>query len=100
MAKAEQTPTPKPQHKASYARDKQTGRWNVRVTGPHANRFAGRTIPVTKNNDNEPSMETLVAVLWSGPDKDPQSGEPTGKMAAIYSFEPKPKDEQADEIPF
>lgn len=88
------------QHKATYAKDKYTGGWRIRVVGPHANRFAGRVVPVIKRDDSEEN-ETLADLVWAGPDLDPDTKEPTGKgMAAIYNFTPKPKDEDSDEIPF
>ena len=62
-------------HIAKFARLK-NGSWGVRVTGPHAEVFAGRTVPVTKRSGEEVSM-TLSKMLWTG----------TGKFgkSAIYS---------------
>lgn len=101
MAKtsSESATTPKPRHRASYSRDKQTGGWNIRVAGPEANKFAGRVVPVTRNNSTETTNEMLKTLLWSGPDKD-MNGKETGQIAALYSFDARPKDEVVDEIPF
>lgn len=87
-------------HKATYAKDKFTGGWKVRVVGPQANRFAGRVVPVIRKDDSEES-ETLEDLVWSGPDTDPDTGEPTGRgIAALYNFTPKPKGESDEEILF
>lgn len=76
----------KRQHKATYARDKRDGGWNIRVQGPSANKFAGRDVPVTRFDLTE-GTETLDTLLWFGKDKD------TGENVALYSFTPKPKEE-------
>lgn len=79
-------------HKAAYSTDKRKGGYLIRVEGPRAGDFAGRTIPVTKKNGDE-SMETLTRLIWKGVDT--ESHKPVG----LYSFEPKPREEE-DEIPF
>ena len=84
---------PKPQHKATYARDKKKGGYLVRVQGPHAAKFAGREVPVTRMDDSQ-SPEKLTALIWSGTDQE------TGKPVALYQFEARPKDDLVDEIPF
>lgn len=90
--------TPKRQHKATYATDKKKGGYLVRVIGPHAPDFVGRTIPVTRRDDSE-SMEKLTRLIWSGTDDGTPDKPGTGKPAALYAFEAKPKDIE-DEIPF
>jgi hypothetical protein len=80
------------QHRATYSRDKIKGGYIINVTGPQANRFAGRTVPITLKNGDK-SEEKLTDLIWSGTNDD-------GKYCAIYHFEPKPKDELNDEIPF
>lgn len=95
----ETTGAPKPQHKATYARDKRKGGYNVRVVGPYPEKFAGRIIPVSTQG-GDVHDEKLIALLWTGVDLDPQNGVPTGKQAALYSFEPRPRDAAADELPF
>lgn len=84
---------PKPQHKATYARDKKKGGYLVRVTGPNASKFAGREVPVTRMDDSV-ETEKLTALIWSGTDTE------TSKPVALYSFEARPRDELKDEIPF
>ena len=86
------TATPKRAHKATYATDKRNGGYLVRVIGPHAGRFAGRVVPVTRR-DNTETEEKLVRLLWSG--KDDESGAPV----SLYTFAARPK-ELDDEIPF
>lgn len=81
------------QHRATYARDNRKGGYIIRVSGPHAGAFAGRTVPVTRKDGSE-SDEVLQDLIWSGPDK--ESGEPV----ALYSFVPRPRDEDIEELPF
>jgi hypothetical protein len=78
-------------HRATYASDKRNGGFNVRVVGPHANEFAGEEVPV-KTKSGEEHMEKLIKVLWSGADIDPETKQPTGYNAALYSFEARPKE--------
>lgn len=78
-------------HKATYARDKKTGGYLVRVVGPNAGEFAGETVPVETKAGDE-NMEELDQLVWSGPDKDPESGELTGRNAALYKFVPRPRE--------
>src|SRR5262245_33463975 len=80
-------------HKATYARDKQKGGYIIRVEGPTPNRYAGREVPVERRDGSE-SFEKLTALLWTGTD-----GE-SGKLVALYSFEPRPKTEEVDDLPF
>jgi len=81
------------QHKATYAKDKHRGGYIIRVIGPNANRFAGRTVPVVRKDDSEDN-EKLTDLIWTGTDN--ESGQPV----ALYNFEPKPKDEVLDDLPF
>jgi hypothetical protein len=74
-------------HKATYARDNKKGGYLIRVEGPHAAKFAGTEVPVTRM-DNSESNEKLNRMIWSGTDKE------TGKPVALYSFEPKPQVEE------
>jgi len=80
------------QHKASYARDRRKGGYIIRVEGPHANRFAGREVPVVTMAGKE-TMELLEELLWTGTDEKSQ------KPVALYTFKPRPQ-EFDDEIPF
>jgi hypothetical protein len=87
------TPAAKRQHKATYARDKKKGGYIIRVIGPNAASFAGREVPVTRMDDSE-SMEKLIALIWSGTDEE------TSRPVALYSFEARPKEKTADDLPF
>lgn len=80
-------------HKATYARDKKNGGWLVRVIGPNANAFAGREVPVSVNNGGE-HTEKLKRLIWTGVDTGFDDNPGTGKPAALYSFEQKPKEEK------
>lgn len=82
-----------PSHKATYARDKKKGGYLIRVQGPNAAKFAGREVPVTRMDDSS-TMEKLTALIWSGIDTE------SGKPVALYNFEPRPRDDINDEIPF
>lgn len=83
--------TKKREHKATYAADKRSGGWMVRISGPNANRFAGKSIPVTLKDGSEHS-ETLEKVVWTGKDKE------SGENVALYKFKAQPKEQ--DEILF
>lgn len=72
-------------HRATYSTDKRNGGYNIRVAGPSANQFAGRTVPVTMKDGSE-HEETLTRVLWAGKDKE------TGENVALYSFQAKPRE--------
>ena len=74
-------------HKATYARDSKKGGYMIRVEGPHSNKFAGKEVPVTRMDDSE-SVEKLSKLIWTGTD------EKTGKPVTLYSFEPRPRDEE------
>ena len=83
-------------HKATYARDNRTGKYLVRVTGPHSNKFVGREVPVTRLDDSV-SNEKLTKVIWSGVNDDASKG-PLGPVT-LYAFEARPAEMQ-DEIEF
>lgn len=78
-------------HRATYARDKRLGGYMVRVEGPHANRFAGRTVPVTLKDGSE-HTHTLSDLVWAGQDNE------SGKPVALYHFEAEPR--ESDEAEF
>lgn len=78
-------------HKATYSSDKKNGGWIIRVEGPHAERFAGREVPVTMKGGDE-HTEKLTKLVWVGTDKE------SGAKVALYQFEPKPRDQQAIEF--
>jgi len=90
------TETTKGKHRATYARDNRTGKYLVRVTGPHSNKFVGREVPVTRMDDSV-SNEKLTKVIWSGINEDKEKG-PLGPVT-LYQFEPRPAD-QIDEVEF
>lgn len=97
MAKDARQEAPKRRHSATYATDKRSGGYLVRVIGPDASRFVGREVPVT-TKDGKEHMEKLERLIWAGPDKDPQTGQPTGKNAALYKFVAKPREAQDAEF--
>jgi hypothetical protein len=79
-------------HRATYATDKRTGGYLIRIVGPHSNAFAGREVPVLLRS-GETQKETLEKVIWTG--KDQESGEPV----TLYKFKAKPR-EQSEMIEF
>lgn len=92
-------PAPERKHKASYSRDRKKGGYLIRVVGPTPDRFAGREVPVTLKDGSE-HPETLNALVWSGPEKDAETGEETGRKVALYTFTPKPREEIEDDLGF
>lgn len=78
-------------HRATYSKDNRKGGFNVRVVGPYPERFAGKTVPVTLKDGTE-HEEKLLNLIWTGEDKDPQTKEPTGRKAAVYTFEARPRE--------
>ena len=80
---------PKRAHRATYASDKKTGGWLVRVTGLYPEKFAGREVPVT-TRDGEEHYEKLERLLWTGTDNE------TGEPVALYRFEAKPRVEEEE----
>jgi hypothetical protein len=82
---------PERKHKATYASDKRTGGYLVRVSGPYPEKFIGREVPVTTRMGAE-HVEKLVKLVWTG--KDQESGEPV----ALYKFEAKPREDV--QLPF
>lgn len=85
------------EHRATYSRDKKNGGYIIHVEGPRANSFAGRKVPVTRK-DGSKDEETLTDLIWTGVADPPPKG--SGKPVALYHFQPKPRDEVEDEIPF
>ena len=79
-------------HKATYATDKRNGGYLIRVSGPNAEMFVGREVPVNTRAGAEHS-EKLVRLIWTGADKE------TGEKVALYRFESRPK-EAGTELPF
>lgn len=82
---------PKRAHKATYARDKKKGGYLIRVEGPHAGKFAGRTVPATRRDGTE-TMEELDALLWTGTDDE------SGKPVALYTFKQRPATKEGPEF--
>jgi len=78
-------------HRASYASDKRSGGYNVRVVGPYPDRFLDRDVPVTRKDGTE-SVEHLTRILWSGLDND------TGEKVCLYAFEQKPREQTTAEF--
>lgn len=78
-------------HKATYSSDKRKGGYLVRVEGPSAAKFAGRTVPVTRKSGEE-NAEELDGLVWSGVDEE------SGKPVALYTFKQKPR--AKDEVEF
>jgi hypothetical protein len=81
----------KRKHRATYSTDKRAGGYLVRVAGPFAERFAGKTVPVTLKNGAK-HEEKLLRVIWTGTDTD------SGEKVALYKFEPRPC--EVEEIEF
>lgn len=77
--------TPGRAHRATYATDKRNGGYIVRVAGPHAGAFAGRTVPVTLKSGEEQS-EQLSKLIWTGNDNE------TGQPVALYRFVARPRE--------
>lgn len=92
-----QKPDQKPKHKATYASDKKTGGYLVRVIGPNATEFAGREVPVTTMSGKE-HKEKLTKLVWSGVDKGWEDRPGTGLPAALYKFESKPREKEEIEF--
>jgi len=90
MAKSENPPT---QHKATYATDKRNGGYLIRVAGPNAEKFAGRSVPVTLRSGDQHD-EKLERLIWTGLDSE------SGEKVALYKFESKPREDVEDELPF
>lgn len=91
MKKPETEKTPERKHKATYATDKRSGGYLIRVEGPFANQFSGRDVPVTLRNGTEHN-ERLAKLVWSGNDAE------NGKPVALYQFESKPREEEIVEF--
>jgi hypothetical protein len=87
------------QHRATYSRDKLNGGYIIRVIGPYANMFAGRTVPVYRQGEADPSNEKLDRLVWSGVDDGTYNRDDAGKPVALYTFEAHERMDR-DEIPF
>lgn len=90
---------PARKHTASYSRDRKKGGYLIRVVGEYPDQFAGREVPVTLKNGSE-HPETLDSLVWTGPEKDVETGEETGRRVALYKFTPKPRDIDQTELDF
>lgn len=91
---------PKRAHKATYATDKRNGGYLIRVVGPNAAVFAGRTVPVTLKSGDEHD-EKLTRLIWSGIDTGTKENPGTGDPVALYKFESKPREATTeDELGF
>lgn len=101
MAKKPETNDETPrQHKATYSKDKRSAKYNIRIVGPHANKFAGRDVPVKLSSGDE-KIETLTELLWTGTDDGAVIATDEGKPVALYAFKQKPREDKlGDEIPF
>lgn len=89
---ASETKAPARQHKATYARDKKTGGYLIRIAGPNANQFAGMEVPVTTIS-NEEHVEKLKNLVWSGVDTGEYGGK-KGEPVALYQFESQPREKE------
>lgn len=85
-------------HKATYAKDRKEGGYNLRVIGPHAKKMGRRWLPVTRFDGSE-NMEYALDIIWSGTDDGTEDRPGTGLPVALFSMWKAPKEEQ-DEIPF
>lgn len=85
-------------HRATYARDRKKGGYLIRVSGPTAGQFAGREVPVDTLRGTE-HMEKLLSLLWTGAESGDYGGIP-GTPVALYSFEAKPFEADAEGLPF
>lgn len=83
-------------HRAIYSTDKRDGGYLVKVNGPSANKFAGRTVPV-ETKAGTIHQEELERLVWSGVSDGSIDG--YAGPTALYKFKAKPK-EEAEEIPF
>lgn len=86
-------------HKATFAKNKYGAGFLIRVVGPSASRFAGREVPVTRMDDTEEVLK-LDAIVWAGIDegfeKDGKKVKGTGQPVCLYSFTPKPFEDDAE----
>lgn len=86
------------EHKATFAKDNQTGKWMIRVVGPRANRFVGRIIPVLRTS-GETVHEECGGVRWFGVDDGQVIKSDAGKPVCLYEHKAKPRHLDED-IPF
>lgn len=87
---AKDTEAPARQHRATYARDKKTGGYLIRIAGPSANQFAGMQVPVTTLSGEE-HVEQLRNLVWSGVDTGEFGGK-KGEPVALYQFASQPRE--------
>jgi hypothetical protein len=79
-------------HRATYARDKRTGGYLIRIAGPYPEMFGGRLVPVTMKDGSE-HEEKLESLVWTGiTPEDSKVGTP-GERVALYHFAAKPREE-------
>lgn len=91
------------QHKATFAKDNRNpGKYNVRVEGPLAQKFATREVPVTMRDGTEKTVK-LLDCFWAAPheERTDENGnviEPArpGIMVALYHFKPEQKEQEAE----
>jgi hypothetical protein len=83
-------------HRATYANDKRSGGYLVRVAGPYPNRFAGKEVPVTTKDGGE-HIEKLLRLVWTGTDNGEYGGK-AGEPVSLYTFESRPRDVEETEF--
>lgn len=88
---------PARKHVAGWARDKLHGGYLIRVVGPHATAFAGRTVPVTRNDGTE-SEEKLTKLIASGIDDGKVNAANKGQPWALYQYEEREREQQTIEF--
>lgn len=82
---------PARKHKATYATDKRSGGYMVRVAGPNCDKFIGREVPVITKAQKE-QHEKLIRLVWVGVDKE------SGEKVALYKFEPRAREAEVVEF--
>lgn len=86
-------------HTATYSYNQRAQQYLVRVVGPHADKFAGKEIPVTRKGGAE-NTEQLIRVTKSGIDEGKVTPENKGKPYALYTFVQKPRGEADEQVEF
>jgi hypothetical protein len=82
-----EAPKKERKHKATYSTDKRKGGYMVRIAGPWAEMWAGKTVPVTTRGGEE-NEEKLIRLIWTGIDPETQ------EKVALYTFEARPRDKE------